>query len=222
MATQTVPGADSAPILSSTDAQATPPTNSNATTLRSILSVSDTATIVRALAMPLQDMEAEAVKVFDAAADASQTAAALVKLGLEHLPNNTDCDVARSMLNALDAQTRVFDTNLCHLAGLSEAMLHRLQTEDEPTAETNTPKATAAAAQPASGPVSPNPASATQALVQQAGQLACLVRMAFELAITADDKGDFGALWRLRCMLYATLRVADALEDDMGVIGAAA
>lgn len=59
-------------------------------------------------------------------------------------------------------------------------------------------------------------------LLQQSGELACLVRMARDLAVTAEDSGDSGAAWRLRALLGATLQAADALHDAMGNAGAAA
>lgn len=59
-------------------------------------------------------------------------------------------------------------------------------------------------------------------LLQQAGELACLLRMSRDLAVAANDEGDRGAAWRLQSLLGATLQAANALHDAMGAIGDAA
>jgi hypothetical protein len=50
-------------------------------------------------------------------------------------------------------------------------------------------------------------------LTQRAGELACLVAMACDMAARADDAGDLGSLWGLRCLLGAMRPQADSLHD---------
>ncbi|MFM2058873.1 MAG: hypothetical protein RLY71_3258 [Pseudomonadota bacterium] len=52
-------------------------------------------------------------------------------------------------------------------------------------------------------------------LARQAGELTCLVHMAADLAVEADDGGDLGALWRLRALLAAVKLQASALHNRM-------
>lgn len=53
-------------------------------------------------------------------------------------------------------------------------------------------------------------------LEQQAGELACLLHMAAELAVHGDDGADAAALWKLRCLLAALCLTANALHDAAG------
>lgn len=58
-------------------------------------------------------------------------------------------------------------------------------------------------------------ANAQEDIVQQAGELACLMAQACELSRQADE-GDNSVIWDLRALLSATKLYADALHDACG------
>lgn len=63
--------------------------------------------------------------------------------------------------------------------------------------------------------------TATQArLTEQAGELACLVALAADLAAKAHNKGDEGAAWQVSALLRAMTLQANALHDLAGELGA--
>lgn len=63
--------------------------------------------------------------------------------------------------------------------------------------------------------------TATQArLTEQAGELACLVALAADLAAKAHNEGAAGAAWQVSALLRAVKLQADALHDLAGKLSA--